>query len=523
MNSSVNQLARQLLGIWKQLGINQRLSLVLAAGVVVAGLIGLVAWNSGADYALLYGKLPEGEAAKVVAALDEAKVPYRFSSGSGTILVPSDKVHQMRMQLASKGIPRGEGVGFEIFDKPNFGISDFIQRANYLRAVQGELARTISQVENVEAARVMIVMPENRLLVDQQKKSTASVFVRVRGMAQLPPQTVNAIRFLVANSVEGLQANHVTVVDNLGNVLSENSESDSILGLTTTQLSARKSLEQYLGRKAEDMLAMVLGPGQAVVRVAAEINFDTNTKTEEKYDPDVQATRISTINDEDTESTSPLGGGLVGVSTNASTDTNMLAMASSSLNRTKKKIVNNQYELNKTTSSVIQAAGGLRKVSAAVFINAASEGTGAARKVTPRPEAELKKLVLIVQSALGIPETNSITLVEMPFNDQPTLEVAQQLQQQERKDFWLGLAGKTLYPAAAVGILFVFWRLLKRAPGDVIPLGVPVGQLTNGNGAAKDNVPVVTVEVLNQLIRENPNNMTQAIRAWMGRSPGASN
>ncbi len=139
-------------------------------------------------------------------------------------------------------------------------------------------------MENVEAARVMIVMPENRLLVDQQKKSTASVFVRVRGMAQLPPQTVNAIRFLVANSVEGLQANHVTVVDNLGNVLSENSESDSILGLTTTQLSARKSLEQYLGRKAEDMLAMVLGPGQAVVRVAAEIKFDTNTKTEEKYD-----------------------------------------------------------------------------------------------------------------------------------------------------------------------------------------------------------------------------------------------
>ncbi len=191
----------------------------------------------------------------------------------------------------------------------------------------------------------------------------------------------------------------------------------------------------------------------------------------------------------------------------------MLAMASSSLNRTKKKIVNNQYELNKTTSSVIQAAGGLRKVSAAVFINAASEGTGAARKVTPRPEAELKKLVLIVQSALGIPETNSITLVEMPFNDQPALEVAQQLQQQERKDFWLGLAGKTLYPAAAVGILFVFWRLLKRAPGDVIPLGVPVGQLTNGNGAAQRQRPVVTVEVLNQLIRENPNNMTQGHRA----------
>ena len=182
----------------------------------------------------------------------------------------------MRMQLAAKGIPKGDGVGFEIFDKPNFGISDFVQRANYLRAVQGELARTISQLDEVEAARVMIVMPENRLLLDNQKKPTASVFVRVRGNTQLPPSAVNSIRFLVANSVEGLQANRRTVVDNRGNVLSENTENDSVAGLTTGQLGVRRSLEQYLAKKAETMLEKVLGPGQAVVRVSAEINFDTD-------------------------------------------------------------------------------------------------------------------------------------------------------------------------------------------------------------------------------------------------------
>src|SRR5581483_1129187 len=193
---------------------------VMATAVLLAGLIGISYWSSRVDYALLYGKLDAGEASKVIAALDETKVAYKVRGGS--IYVPSDKVYQLRMQMAGKGIPRGEGVGFEIFDKANFGISDFVQRANYTRAVQGELSRTISQLDQVEAARVMIVMPENRLLTDSLRKPTASVFVRVKGNGQLPTSAVNSIRFLVANSVEGLQANNVSVVDNQGNVLSEN-------------------------------------------------------------------------------------------------------------------------------------------------------------------------------------------------------------------------------------------------------------------------------------------------------------
>jgi len=200
--------------------------------------------------------------------------------------------------MAGKGIPSGEGVGFEIFDKANFGISDFVQRANYTRAVQGELARTIGQLDQIESARVMIVMPENRLLTDSLRKPTASVFVRVKGNAQLPSSSVNSIRFLVANSVEGLQANNVSVVDNQGNVLSENQESDSVAGLSGNQLTARRNFEQYLSKKAEGMLEKVLGPGEAVVRVSAEINWDTISRSEEKFDPDgevVPATIVSPV------------------------------------------------------------------------------------------------------------------------------------------------------------------------------------------------------------------------------------
>jgi len=525
MNDSFGQLGKQLVSIWKQLGMNQRVSLILAAVLVFAGLGGLVFWSTRTDYALLYGKLPESEASKVIGALDDAKVSYKIGAGGSSILIPADKVYQMRMQLASKGIPRGEGVGFEIFDRQNFGISDFIQRANYLRAVQGELARTISQVDSVEAARVMIVMPENRLLVDQQKRPTASVFVHVRGNAQLPAQTVNAIRFLVANAVEGLHANYVTVVDNLGNVLSENNDNDSLAGMSTTQLAARKNLEQYLSKSAEEMLATVLGPGQAVVRVAAEINFDTNTRTEEKYDPDGTVPRMTTLNDETSETTSGTGaGGAPGMSTNSVADTNAVAATPSTLNRTKKKVTNNQYELNKITSNLVQTAGGIKRLSAAVFVAAKTEGAGAARKVVPRSKEELEKLRRIVQSALGIQENDplrrdQITLEEMPFNDQNAVEIGQQMEKQEKRDFWWSLAGKSVYPLLAVGVLLVFWRAFKRTPGESLSVGVALGDYPNGgNGRSqfgKSGAPVITPEVLNQLIRENPSNMTQAIRSWM--------
>ena len=226
MNSNLLQLTRQLGAIWNQLGLNQRVSVILSGVAVIGGLIGIAAWSRRDNYELLYGRLDDAEAARVVAALDEAKIPYK--PGQGSIYVPSDRKHAVRMKLAAKGIPRGDGVGYEIFDKSNFAISDFVQRANFVRALQGELARTIGELEEVESARVSVTMPENRLLVDPKRHSTAAVFIKGRSRSPLAAQSVNAIRFLVANSVEGLQPNHVSVVDSLGNVLSENSENDSL-------------------------------------------------------------------------------------------------------------------------------------------------------------------------------------------------------------------------------------------------------------------------------------------------------
>jgi flagellar M-ring protein FliF len=536
--NSLSQLGRQLLSIWKQLGLNQKISVLVAATAVLVALGGIGFWSSRVDYALLYGKLDDAEAAKVVAVLDEMKVPHKIGQGGGSIYVPNDKVHLTRMQLASRGIPRGEGVGFEIFDKPNFGISDFVQRANYLRAIQGELSRTISQLDEIEAARVMIVMPENRLLTDNTKRPTASVFVRTKGHSALQPSAVNSIRFLVANSVEGLTANNVTVVDNRGNVLSENSESDSVAGLTTSQLSARCNLEQYLAKKAEGLLEAVLGPGQAVVRVSAEINLDTLTRSEEKFDPDGQVARMTTLNDESTDTTTAsAAGGVPGVAVNIGAETNSTSAGPVNLSRTKKKITDNQYEINKITSNMTQLAGGLRRVSAAVFVATRYEGTGKDRKAVPRQQDELEKLRRIVQSALGLqPNGDStrkdeITLEEMPFIDQ-LADTTQDPGREAQKQFWWTQAQKLGYPALAVGVVIVFLRLLKRTPVASLPVSGGFAADATGDanfaddgGCGSGRFPpgwqrpgsprVMTVETLNQLVRENPASVSQAIQNWL--------
>ncbi len=539
MNQNLSELGAQLRGIWTQLGIAQRVSVISATIVLFVGLGALAFWSSRTEYSLLYGRLSDSEAAKVIAALDDAKVPYKVGAGGSSILVPTEKVHLMRMQLAGRGIPRGDGIGFEIFDKPNFGISDFVQRANYVRAVQGELSRTISQLDEVESARVMIVLPENRLLLDKDKYATASVFVRVRGNSQLQPQSINSIRFLVANSVEGLKPNHVTVVDNLGNVLSENSDNDSLTGLTSTQLAARRNLEQYLGKKAQDMLEKVVGPGQAIVRVSAEINYDTVSTTQEKFDPDGQVIRSQTKNDENNDSTTSSVGGAAGISANTATDTNTVASTAGPLNNTKnhKSVSTIQYEIGRTTSNVMQTAGGIKRLSAAVSVAAKMEGTGAERKVASRTPEELEKLRRIVASAVGIQTGDGtrgdlITLEELPFNEQFAADVTHQLEQQQKHEMWWNLARNAAYPALAVTTLFVLLRLFKRTPVQEIPIG-PVGSLMaahgragngngNGNGhavpgqwQAETALSVVSVEVLNRLIKENPTNMTQAIRDWM--------
>ncbi|MCH2379330.1 MAG: flagellar M-ring protein FliF, partial [Pedosphaera sp.] len=308
-------LGMQLLGIWQQLGMNQKVT-VAASGLLVAGMLAAVVFfTSRTDFALLYGGMDPKDAGQVIAVLEEQSIPYEAGAGGTSIHVPREQVYKLRMTLARQGLPKasGQGVGYEIFDEKNtISMSDFVQQVNKKRAIQGELARSISMIAGVESAHVMVVMPETRLIVDESRKSTAAVRLNLRQEGMLGREAINSIRFLVANSVPGLSHGNVSVADNFGNVLAANVETGSFTGMSDKRLDAQANLEKYLAHKVESMLTSVLGPDQVRVEVSAEIDHDQVTHMAEKYDPEGSVTNSVTEKIEINGDTRPSPGGVPG-------------------------------------------------------------------------------------------------------------------------------------------------------------------------------------------------------------------
>ena len=230
----------------------------ILAGVIV-GIVIVVGLVSDVTYSRLYSNIDEAEAGEIVNYLNDNKIPYRLSDNGGSIEIPSSDVYRTRISLASDGIPRSGNIGYSIFDQNNLGMTDFLQNLNFRRALEGELTRTITQLSEVQAARVHIVMPKERLFREDKKEATASVVLKLRGNADLAKRQVAGIAHLVAASVEGLKPSNIAILDYDGNLLSSGQETDPIAGLSGTQMEVRKNVEQYLEDKAQSMLNGVLG------------------------------------------------------------------------------------------------------------------------------------------------------------------------------------------------------------------------------------------------------------------------
>ena len=520
----MNKLAQSLLALWKQLGLNQRVSLVLSAFVVVCAMSAIFVWARRPDYQLLYARLGEKDAASVIGYLQAQNIPHQVTAGGSAVQVPADQVYKVRMDLAAKGLPAGDGVGFEIFDKGQFGLSDFVQRTNYLRAIQGELARTITQVQGVQAARVLIVQPENRLLMtDQNTKSTASVFIDL-GSGRLEPDQVNAIRHLVANAVQGLSPDDVAIVDNHGRVLSEELKQDPTLGTASSQMRYRQQVEDYLAKKVESMLAEVIGPGNAVVRVSADIETEATTLTEEKYDPEGQVVRNQTTT-EDTSSSveSRANGGNVGVSANVPEKSNgsetSRPTATTQQDRKNHTI---SYEINRTLTNITRSPGTIRSITAAVFIapRAAATASGASGAPAKRTPEELNALRQVVINALGLKAApgqsldSLVTIEEESFAVEPVAQEAAAIQGEGRVLSWVEAASHWAGFVGAGLVMLVFIRLLSRQKAEPIPVEV----LTLSPDAVARSLPSsthVSADTLNELIRQKPANIGAALRDWV--------
>ncbi|GAB4269113.1 MAG TPA: flagellar M-ring protein FliF [Opitutae bacterium] len=512
----MKKLLEQIQLLWSQLGMNQRITLVMSSFGIMAVMLGMLYWSGRPNYRLLYGRMDTQDMAEVVEYLDQNEIAYKLNDSGTSVYVSSDSVAKVRMEMATRGIPQGGSVGYEIFDRGNFGISDFIQRTNYIRAIQGELSRTIAQLNGVKAARVMVVMPENKLLVNTVKgRATASVFVDT-GAMRLDRESVNSVRFLVANSVEGLLLEDVAVVDQRGNVLSEELQETGIAG-SSGQLKYRQELESYFSEKVETMLGRVVGMNNVVARVSVDVDTDALTKIDRLFDPESQVVRSQTQTEDTTiSSETRQGQALAGVAGNIpATQAGGQDVPTNSTQETHKN-KNISYEINETTVEVVKTPGSIRHISAAVFVAMKAEGGGAAAKTVARSEEAMSQLQVMVVNALGGATSGNVevTLQEMPFTD-TTIQSGGGVSWVDYAYPWMDLIKPLAGLMVAAVIFFVFMRMIKRhkAQGDMIKLFHGEEGAVGAGGVDLENAPL-TADTLNQLIQQRPENIGLALKQW---------
>lgn len=357
---------------WKSLSLAQRAAL---AGVLVAVFIGilLVARLAGQpSYTVLFANLEPEDAGAVTGKLRELKVPYRLSQGGRTIEVASDKVYDLRLALATEGLPRGGSVGFELFDKTNLGATEFTQRLNYQRALQGELTRTINRLEGVVESRVHIALPERRLFSEQEEPITASVLLHLRPGYQLSAPQVAGIVHLVSSSVEGLKPQNVTVIDPHGELLSRGGNPSLLSG---SQIELQEAYERRLEAQLRRLADQVLGPGKAAIRVSADLNWDQMETTSETYRPSgpngqnlpiEEQVRIETYG----RRLGRLAGGAPGVASNLGRPVPASGSpAGSEPGQYNSSDTQQRYVVNRVVERRIAAPGKIRRLSIAVLLD----------------------------------------------------------------------------------------------------------------------------------------------------------
>jgi flagellar M-ring protein FliF len=510
-------------------------------GIVVAvGTVSLLWMSGGSEQQVLYSQLSMEDAAAVTTKLREMNIPYTIKGDGTTILVPSTIVYDTRLRLATAGLPQGGGVGFEVFDQRTFGMTEFMQKLNYQRALQGELARTITQLAAVQSARVHIVLPEKSLFVSQQQRTTASVVLKLLPNRRLTPEQIRGITHLVSSSVEGLQLADVTIVDMHGNILSRAEENATFLSRTEAQLSYQQTLEQGLERRVQSLLERAVGEGKVTVRVSATLDFQHSERTEERFDADNPAIRSEQRNKEEGSGQGFWAVGVPGVRSNVDG-------APQEAEKDKARAVTSRqsetinYELSKMVSKIVAPSGEVKHLSVAVLVDGSYQ-TGpknGARTYVPRTPEELAKYREVVKSAIGYNETRGdrVEVANIPFETQDTLE--ESLVRETQQAFLLHVGRYVLY--ALLGVLFFLFLvrpLVRWATGTddrrVVETALPrtvqeleadmgvAGMLPEGEAEAGLALPIIGQssgqELRTQIaefVRTEPERAAEVLRMWL--------
>ncbi|MCF8466043.1 MAG: flagellar M-ring protein FliF [Sneathiella sp.] len=429
----------------------------MAVGLIA--LIMLMATRiSSPDYSLLYGGLEPSDSAAIVTRLETDNILYQISGNGRDILIPQDQVARVRLSMAQAGLPNGGSVGYEIFDNSDtFGTTSFVQNVNFVRALEGELARTIRALNNVSAARVHLVLPKREVFSRDKREASASIVLKLNGRGRLSDDQISAIQHLTASAVPSLAPSHISIVDENGNLLARGDGKDAPGTGTSSQADFKRvAYESHVKEQIEQLLEKSLGVGNVRAEVSAIMDFDHRTVHSETYDPDSQVVRSSQVVEENSSANEGLtGDAAVSVANNlpeAGADTGGGTNSKNASSRTEETV---NYEISKTVTTEVRESGPIRRLTVAVLVNGRSEvAADGTRTYQAMGEEALLQVSRLVKSAIGYNEERGdmVEVVNMPF-----AQVIEDFSDEETltDEIFMGLTKADLFKMGEMGVLVV--------------------------------------------------------------------
>jgi flagellar M-ring protein FliF len=531
----------------------QRLAAMAVVAVLMLGFFAfLIMRASTPQLAPLYTGLSFEDSAAIVEELQGQNTVYELRGDGDTILVPRDQITAIRMSLAGNGLPTRGQVGYEIFDEQNtLGATSFVQNINNVRALEGELSRTITSLARIKSARVHLVLPERALFSRDKKDPTASIVLSVRG--ELGSGEIRAIQHLVSSAVEGLTPNRVSIVDDTGNLLAAGAGSEDETTVLAGEAEERTvAVENRLRQRIEDLLANVVGDGRARVQVSAELDLTRMTRTAKTFDPESQVVRSTQTKESENATNMPGEDGQVSASTQLPGTTTDAGQLETELGTTTEEVTN--YEISEVNQTEMTDPGAIKRLSVAVLVDGtyATDASGASA-YTPRDQATLDQLQALVRSAIGFNETrgDQVTIANLQFADGPTPPAlgteGPGLFDFTRDDLIAGAQMLVTLVIALALVFFIMRPLLKRVLSpEQQPLALPVSAEIGVPGMVPGgpNLPPVpdmveeqqprhevpawmnsarqlgasqaaTMKTVGQLVEENPKQAALIVRDWL--------
>lgn len=569
-NAPATNPAERLRDAFNRLGSQQKIVLMVALAAIIAVIIGTILWSRQPNWKVLFSNLNEKDGGSIAAVLEQQNIPHRYSD-TGALLVPAERVHEVRLKLASQGLPRGGMVGFELMENQKFGVSQFAEQVNYQRGLEGELARTIQSIGSVQSARVHLAIPKPSVFVREEQKPTASVMLNLYPGRNLEAAQIAGITHLVSSSVPQLPAANVTVIDQSGALLSQLKSKLTEAGLDPAQIKYVREVENSIIKRIDEILAPLLGQDNFKVQVAADVDFSQTEQTAESFRPNntPESSSIRSQQSNESANVNQAAGGVPGALTNqppvpataplttpatgnvpsqpgkpgelpgkldAAGVTAPLNAAGQPISTSKNTTIN--YELDKTIRHTRQGMGNIRRLSAAVVLNHRKEVDKAGKQITkPLPDAEMKQINELVREAMGYSKERGDTLsvANAPFtavdksdNELPVWKDPENVS--FAKDIF-----KYLLIAALIGFLYlkVIQPLLKtmfpphhegerhgagEGPGGIFG-GALQGEEEGGDeGATQVHIDhyAVKVQKARDIADKDPKAIANMIKDWMG-------